>query len=506
MDLLKELTLKGKLVIIVIHQPSSDLFKMFDKLLIMDTGGFPVYYGNPVNAISYFKEKGNYVESQKSMCGECGNVNPEQIFNIIESKVVNEYGQFMDQRKVNPTIWNELFSKTFNLKSIIEKFSKFNKETKLTPSIIPDKIKQLRVFIKRDVKSKLSNKQYMTFTFLEAPLLALILAYLVRYFNVDEGIGNSEYIFSENENMVAYLFMSVVVALFLGMIVSAEEIFKDTKIRKREAFLNLSKGSYLFSKILILFGISAIQSLTYVLVGNLVLDISGMFFSYWLIMFSTTCFANLLGLNISATFNSAVTIYILIPIFLIPQLMLSGAVVKFDKLNPSISATTHVPLTGEIIASKWAFEALCVNQFKNNEYQKLFYEIDKRRSIAEFKTYLFPKLMTKNNYCKENVKSTDEKSKKQFLNNISLLNNEIPKLIKSYKSNLRYYKGYKKLLSSYLTTTKFTPLDPNTFDEKKSFEVAVFLSIRSDRPAHICADAKKITDLKIVQLLVLLIK
>ena len=98
----------------------------------------------------------------------------------------------MDQRKVNPTIWNELFSKTFNLKSIIEKFSKFNKETKLTPSIIPDKIKQLRVFIKRDVKSKLSNKQYMTFTFLEAPLLALILAYLVRYFNVDEGIGSSQ--------------------------------------------------------------------------------------------------------------------------------------------------------------------------------------------------------------------------------------------------------------------------------------------------------------------------
>ena len=38
--------------------------------------------------------------------------------------------------------------------------------------------------------------------------------------------------------------------------------------------------------------------------------------------------------------------------------MLSGAVVKFDKLNPSISATTHVPLTGELIASKWAFEAL----------------------------------------------------------------------------------------------------------------------------------------------------
>ena len=30
-------------------------------------------------------------------------------------------------------------------------------------------------------------------------------------------------------------------------------------------------------------------------------------------------------------------------------------------------------------------------------------------------------------------------------------------------------------------------------------EVQVFLSIRADKPAHICADAKKITDLKIIE-------
>ncbi|MEI7500473.1 MAG: ATP-binding cassette domain-containing protein, partial [Bacteroidota bacterium] len=36
MLLLKEQTLKGKLVIVNIHQPSSDIFKLFDKLLIMD--------------------------------------------------------------------------------------------------------------------------------------------------------------------------------------------------------------------------------------------------------------------------------------------------------------------------------------------------------------------------------------------------------------------------------------------------------------------------------------
>jgi ABC-type multidrug transport system ATPase subunit len=46
-DLLKELSLKGKLIFVVIHQPSSDIYKMFDKMMIMDVGGYPIYYGPP---------------------------------------------------------------------------------------------------------------------------------------------------------------------------------------------------------------------------------------------------------------------------------------------------------------------------------------------------------------------------------------------------------------------------------------------------------------------------
>ena len=43
MDLLRDLTLKGKLVITVIHQPSSGIFKMFDKIAILDQDGFMVF-------------------------------------------------------------------------------------------------------------------------------------------------------------------------------------------------------------------------------------------------------------------------------------------------------------------------------------------------------------------------------------------------------------------------------------------------------------------------------
>jgi len=65
--------------------------------------------------------------------------------------------------------------------------------------------------------------------------------------------------------------MSLIVALFLGLTVSAEEIFR-TKNIKTGSFLNLSKSSYLLSKIAVLFFISAIQSILFVIIETVFLE------------------------------------------------------------------------------------------------------------------------------------------------------------------------------------------------------------------------------------------
>ncbi|MDP1802764.1 MAG: ATP-binding cassette domain-containing protein [Bacteroidota bacterium] len=428
MDLLKELALKGKLIFVVIHQPSSEIYKMFDNLMILDVGGYPIYYGNPVDAVSYFKRLVNHVNAEESECWNCGNVNPEQIFNIIESKVLDEYGNLTYNRKVSPLEWNVQYRERIESNIHSEK-----KHTEIPESIfkIPNIFKQFKVFMTRDVKSKLTNTQYLMINFLEAPLLAFILAYLVRFFNTDVDTSKG-YVFGENENIPAYMFMSVVVALFIGLTVSAEEIIRDRKIRKRESFLNLSKGSYLWSKIIIMFALSAIQTLSFVIVGNSVLGIQGMYTDYWMVLFTSSCFANILGLNISSAFNSAVTIYILIPFLIIPQLLLAGVVVKFDKLNPTLAAQGSVPLSGEVMASRWAFEALAVNQFKENRYEHNFYKYDKSISVAQYKKdYWMPKLESKlvkiENELKEGKKLNDVKS------DIALLFNEITKETKINK-------------------------------------------------------------------------
>ena len=72
MDLLKELSLRGKMVFVVIHQPSSDIFKLFDTLIIMDSGGFQIYYGNPVESVIYFRDVINAANKDQGACPECG--------------------------------------------------------------------------------------------------------------------------------------------------------------------------------------------------------------------------------------------------------------------------------------------------------------------------------------------------------------------------------------------------------------------------------------------------
>jgi ABC-type multidrug transport system ATPase subunit/uncharacterized tellurite resistance protein B-like protein len=421
-DLLKELSLKGKLVFAVIHQPSSDIFKMFDKLLILDTGGYQIYYGNPVDAIVYFKRSINLVNSDEGECHECGNVNPEQIFNIIETKVINEYGHFTNERKIPAEQWDKIYRQSYRSTPV-----ETSKEVPHSTLNIPTRVKQAHLFSLRDIQAKIHNRQYMIINLLEAPVLAFILAYIVRYYNVDDKLL-SGYVFGKNLNIPAYLFMSIIVALFMGLTVSAEEIIRDRKILKREAFLHLSRSSYIFSKISILFMLSAIQTFTFVLVGTSILEIKGMLLQHWFILFTASCFANLLGLNISSAFNSAVTIYILIPLLLIPQLILSGVVVKFDKLNPSIGNTATVPFVGDLMASRWAFEAAMVTQFKDNRFEREFYYHDKAMATADYKkVYFIPEIETRLQYCLNNYRSADPVVRERVGNDLALIRREIAK-------------------------------------------------------------------------------
>jgi ABC transport system ATP-binding/permease protein len=389
--LLKRQTIKGKLIITNMHQPSSDIFKMIDKLLVMDQGGRVIYYGHPIGAITYFKHEAHYADADETECLSCGNINTDDILRIVEAREVDPNGRLTRKRKISPEEWYQRFLEKIDSKTkLIER--EHDSSVPTTNFRIPNHFNQFKIFFKRDILAKYYNKQYLMLLALEAPILAFTLAFFSKNFTFVNGIPR--YIFGENSVLPAFLFMAVIVALFLGLVISAEEIFKDRKILKREKFLNLSRSSYLFSKISILFVISALQTLIFVVIGNSMLEINGMLFRYWVVLFTASCWANMIGLNISSGFNSVVTIYILVPMILVPQLLFSGVVVDFSKMHNKIASDKQVPLIGDAMASRWAYEAIAVAQFKENEFERQFYDSEKKaRNASYYRSYAIPGLI-----------------------------------------------------------------------------------------------------------------
>lgn len=182
----------------------------------------------------------------------------------------------------------------------------------------------------------------------------------------------------DNKNLVSYFFMAIIVATFLGMSGSAEEIIKDRALLKREKFLQLSYASYIGSKIIYMALVCMIQTLLFILIGNFVMGLQGLFGTWWLILFITALLSSLVGLLLSQCLSSIVAIYISIPILLIPQILLCGLVVSFSDLTPK-STTGNVPVIGDLIPSRWAYEALAVTSFTDNAYKAPFFELDKKK-------------------------------------------------------------------------------------------------------------------------------
>ncbi|MFO8235538.1 MAG: ATP-binding cassette domain-containing protein [Bacteroidales bacterium] len=418
MNLLKRQIQKGCLIIINIHQPSSEIYKLFDKIWIFDKGGYPVYQGNPVDAVIYFKTIASQVNAAESECPHCGNINPEQILKIIEAREIDDYGKTLKTRNIAPERWYEWY------KSKIESKLKRTETSNSLPTInfnVPSALNQFKIFTKRNFWTKIANRQYVLLNLLEAPILGVILSYFSKF------ISNEGYVFALNKNLPVFLFMGVIVALFMGLTVSAEEIIKDRKILKRESFLNLSWMSYLNSKVIYLFMLSAIQTFLFALISSYILEIKGMLLPFWLILFTTSAFGNMIGLNISSGLNSVITIYILIPLILVPHLLLSGAMIKFDDLHEHITNKKYVPFIGEIMITRWAYEAMTVKQFKDNKFEKHFFQQDKIISEADYKTsYLIPELETKIRMMTRNIHS--QSNLEQMANDLQIIRTELTKL------------------------------------------------------------------------------
>ncbi|MEL7002633.1 MAG: ABC transporter, partial [Bacteroidota bacterium] len=85
-----------------------------------------------------------------------------------------------------------------------------------------------------------------------------------------------------------------------------------------------------------------------------------------------------------------------------------------------------VPIVADFMASRWAYEAMAVHQFKNNDFQKSYYELNKGEAQADFKAaYVEKELRKKRQYILENYQSESDSIKGIVAKDLAILKKEL---------------------------------------------------------------------------------
>ena len=394
----------NKIIIVTIHQPSSKLFQMFHKAILLDKGGRLVFFGTPTDMLRYFAEAEHQHQfgADLGACPSCGTTRPEFIFDVLETPLrdlsgdiiyeENNRGQLVPARRYSPEFWRDKYE-AFRLiqdvkqvslrKEPIAPLPAAPEQKKRRPAIRwHDEWTQLRTLLKRAFISKLRNRGNLVITIGVAPVLAFLIASILRY--SDSG----KYDFASAYHIPTFLFLTLIVAMFLGLTNSADDIIRDRVVLQRERNLSVRLPYYVFAKTVSLGVFALVQCILFVLIGNYLLEIRGMFWIYLGIVFLTAMGGIALGLVVSSLVSDAKTAANIVPLVLIPQIIMGGALIKYEDMNRNLGlvySLTHwfsehptkeqaqkmdsklqVPFICEFIAMRWSYEELVVAQAKLN--------------------------------------------------------------------------------------------------------------------------------------------
>ena len=295
---IKDLTKLGTTVIMVTHKPED--LNYVDKVILLTTKGYHAYYGDKGQILYDYFDTDNIIS----------------IYSLLsnESNIKELYGK-----------WRGTNTEESTPQKPISKPKQVFKESALS---------QFYWLSVRYMNIKLNDRLNTLLLIIQPIIIASLVAFVFK----DMHIG--------------ILFLMSITAIWFGVSNAAKEIVSEIPIFKRERMFNLRILTYLFSKITVLTIFSLVQVLMFIGIIYLRylndipegMDVSLMLGYYWknvLFMLYLSFSATLMGLLLSSIFDNAEKVMTIVPIVLIPQIMLSGIIVKMeDPITEVFSYTT----------------------------------------------------------------------------------------------------------------------------------------------------------------------
>lgn len=343
MKLLRQLADAGKVILLTIHQPSLEAYRLMDHLVLIgkDHGssepGRLVFFGPAFpDAVEFFRVALDGDDAQA--------MSPDLVLRGLSRRPTAE--------------WESQYQSSTHADQFIRQRTSREKP-KLQQSGRARRSgiggwRQWWTLARRNLTIKQKDRANTAILLAQSPIVATL---IVMVFGQDLG---KEVTYEHWDGLcrgsAMVLFLSSLSALWFGCSNSAREIVGEWAIYQRERMVGLRISSYLGSKLMVLSVLCAAQCgmLTAILRWGCELKTHGL--TIFLMLVLTALVGVGIGLLISALARTSEVAIALLPIVLIPMVVLGGAVQPLDKM--------HVLVRGvaQLAPSRWAFEEMLLTE------------------------------------------------------------------------------------------------------------------------------------------------
>ena len=392
---------REKIVIASLHRPGAPVLRLFDKVLLLDSGGRLAFFGTPSAMVGYFREACEDLGIAHPSISAKSPLGADFVFDVLETPLSSIGGGTNSgaARRFPSSFWQERFESADLMRSLTPgggPTSKPGDPRVLDRLPIPPKpsrrihsiIAVFATHFLRTFLSKIRSRGAISSTCLEAPILAALIAITLR------ASPEGAYTFSTALHIPAYLFLSSTVAMFLGLTNSATEVLRDRPILRRERNCQPGAATYVAAKFAALAVVASFQCLTYLIVGNHFLEIEGMLFDHWMWMTLTAWTGTGMALVVSSIVKTERAALTAVPLLLVPQMLLAGALVPYREMNRGLFQDSResrdhggVPVPASLMPLRYAYEGMVISQSLRNPFEleriRLQRRIDRVRNLNE---------------------------------------------------------------------------------------------------------------------------
>ncbi len=312
MLLLRELSYKGKTVVLVTH--TLDNIQLCDGIVLLVEGRL-AFHGSPAQARTRFGI----------------------------DQMVNLYARLKERPAAE---WQAAFRESPEYRERVEaplaEPSPPRRPAIRAPDTGSGPLRQLRVLASRYFTTITRDTRNAFLLVGQAPLIAALIGLSLLY-------GRSDIAFTKPKNTI--LFLLALTAVWFGCSNAARELVKERGIYLRERMVNLRILPYILSKVVVLLSLAGLQCVLFLLILDSWFGVPGSSLLLFGGMLLASLVGILLGLALSAIVSSADRAMTLLPILLIPQVLFTIPSVQLDMKGPA-------GLVARAMPTWWAYDLL----------------------------------------------------------------------------------------------------------------------------------------------------